>query len=60
MRKGRPCNSIGVNVMENKEKTQKKEKKEKVPRQAMPEQDPKKRIRNFKEVPYGYNAELAL
>jgi len=60
MRKGRPCNSIGVNVMENKEKTEKKEKKEKVPRQAMPEQDPKKRIRNFKEVPYGYNAELAL
>jgi len=60
MRKGRPCNSIGVNVMENKEKTEKKEKKEKVPRQAMPEQDPKKRIRNFDEVPYGYNAELAL
>jgi glutamate synthase (NADPH/NADH) small chain len=60
MRKGRPCNIIGVNVMENKEKTEKKEKKEKVPRQAMPEQDPKKRIRNFNEVPYGYNAELAL
>jgi len=60
MRKGRPCNIIGVNVMENKEKTEKKEKKGKVPRQAMPEQDPKKRIRNFNEVPYGYNAELAL
>ena len=60
MRKGRPCNIIGVNVMANKEKTEKKEKKEKVPRQAMPEQDPKKRISNFNEVPYGYNAELAL
>jgi glutamate synthase (NADPH/NADH) small chain len=60
MRKGRPYNIIGVNVMENKEKTEKKEKKEKVPRQSMPEQDPKKRIRNFDEVPYGYNAELAL
>ena len=60
MRKGRPCNSIGVNVMENKEKTQKKEKKEKVPRQAMPEQDPKKRISNFNEVPLGYTADIAL
>jgi glutamate synthase (NADPH) small chain len=46
--------------MENKEKTEKKEKKEKVPRQAMPEQDPKKRIHNFDEVPYGYTAEIAM
>ncbi|MFH0865052.1 MAG: NADPH-dependent glutamate synthase [Bacteroidota bacterium] len=43
--------------MENNEK---KEKKEKVPRQSMPEQDPKKRIHNFEEVPYGYTAELAI
>ncbi|MEN6317460.1 MAG: NADPH-dependent glutamate synthase [Syntrophaceae bacterium] len=43
--------------MENKEK---KEKKEKIPRQAMPEQDPKKRITNFDEVPYGYTAEIAM
>ena len=60
MKKGRPCNIIGVNVMENKEKTEKKEKKEKVPRQAMPEQDPKKRISNFNEVPLGYTADIAL
>ena len=60
MRKGRLCNIIGVNAMENKEKTEKKEKKEKVPRQAMPEQDPKKRIHNFNEVPFGYSKELAL
>jgi glutamate synthase (NADPH/NADH) small chain len=46
--------------MENKEKTEKKEKKEKVPRQAMPEQDPKKRIHNFNEVPTGYTAEIAM
>ncbi|MEJ2068230.1 MAG: FAD-dependent oxidoreductase [Deltaproteobacteria bacterium] len=39
---------------------EKKEKKEKIPRQAMPEQDPKERSRNFKEVPYGYTPELAL
>ncbi len=31
----------------------------KIPRQAMPEQDPKVRSRNFDEVPYGYTAELA-
>ena len=60
MKKGRLCNIIGVNAMENKEKTEKKEKKEKVPRQAMPEQDPKKRIQNFNEVPIGYSKELAL
>ncbi len=31
----------------------------KVPRQPMPEQDAKKRSRNFEEVPYGYTPELA-
>jgi len=46
--------------MENKEKTEKKEKKEKVPRQAMPEQDPKERVHNFNEVPFGYTKEIAL
>jgi len=38
---------------------EKKEKKEKIPRQPMPEQDPKERSKNFKEVPYGYTPELA-
>jgi glutamate synthase (NADPH/NADH) small chain len=38
---------------------QKKKDKEKIPRQPMPEQDPKERSRNFKEVPYGYTPELA-
>ena len=60
MKKNRLCNDIGVNAMENKEKTEKKEKKEKVPRQAMPEQDPNKRIHNFNEVPFGYTKEIAL
>jgi glutamate synthase (NADPH/NADH) small chain len=46
--------------MENKEKTEKKEKKLKVPRQAMPEQAPKDRIHNFDEVPFGYTKELAM
>ena len=38
-----------------------KEKKEKtkVPRQKMPEQEPKVRARNFDEVPFGYTPELA-
>jgi glutamate synthase (NADPH/NADH) small chain len=36
-----------------------KGKKEKIPRQPMPEQDPKERSKNFKEVPYGYTPELA-
>jgi glutamate synthase (NADPH/NADH) small chain len=58
--KNRRWKNTGVNVMENKEKTEKKEKKEKVPRQAMPEQDPKKRIHNFNEVPFGYTKELAM
>ncbi len=34
-------------------------KKEKVPRQPMPEQDPKVRGRNFDEVPFGYSPETA-
>ena len=34
-------------------------KKEKIPRQIMPEQDPKVRARNFQEVPYGLSPELA-
>jgi glutamate synthase (NADPH/NADH) small chain len=36
-----------------------KGKKEKIPRQPMPEQDPKERSKNFKEVPYGYTPDLA-
>jgi glutamate synthase (NADPH/NADH) small chain len=55
--KSRRWRDTGVNAMENKEK---KEKKEKIPRQAMPEQDPKKRVNNFDEVPYGYTAEMAM
>jgi glutamate synthase (NADPH/NADH) small chain len=31
----------------------------KIPRTPMPEQDPKERVRNFKEVPFGYTPELA-
>jgi len=34
-------------------------KKEKIPRQPMPEQDPKVRARNFNEVPHGLTPELA-
>ncbi len=34
-------------------------KKEKIPRQKMPEQEPKVRARNFQEVPYGLTPELA-
>ncbi|MGA3206712.1 MAG: NADPH-dependent glutamate synthase [Syntrophales bacterium] len=41
--------------MEPKEK----EKKPKIPRQKMPEQDPRRRRDNFEEVPYGYTEELA-
>jgi glutamate synthase (NADPH/NADH) small chain len=36
-----------------------KEKKEKIPRQPMPEQDPKVRSKNFDEVPFGFTPELA-
>ena len=35
-------------------------KKEKIPRQKMPEQDPKVRARNFQEVPTGYTPEMAM
>ena len=35
------------------------EKKQKIPKQKMPEQDPKVRARNFNEVPLGYPPELA-
>jgi glutamate synthase (NADPH/NADH) small chain len=41
------------------EKTLKK-KKPKIPRQPMPEQDPHERAKNFKEVTYGFPAEIAL
>jgi glutamate synthase (NADPH/NADH) small chain len=37
-----------------------KEKKEKVPRQPMPEQGPKERVKNYKEVPHGYSPETAM
>ena len=40
--------------------TEAKKKKEKIPRQAMPEQDPEIRRRNFEEVPLGYTAETAM
>jgi glutamate synthase (NADPH/NADH) small chain len=33
--------------------------REKIPRQKMPEQDPRERVKNFKEVPFGYSPELA-
>ncbi len=45
---------VGRN-MEPKEK----EKKPKIPRQSMPEQDPRRRRHNYEEVPYGYTDELA-
>jgi len=35
-------------------------KKEKIPRQKMPEQEPKVRARNFEEVPHGYTLEQAM
>ena len=41
------------------DKEEKKEKKEKIPRQKMPEQDPRARVRNFDEVPLGYSVETA-
>ena len=37
-----------------------KPKKPKIPRQPMPEQDPRERIHNFNEVPYGYSPETAM
>jgi glutamate synthase (NADPH) small chain len=36
-----------------------KKEKQKIPRQKMPEQEPKVRAKNFNEVPFGYNPELA-
>ncbi len=45
-------------MAEEKEKKEKKE-KPKVPRQKMPEQEPKVRAKNFNEVPFGYTPELA-
>ena len=39
--------------------TSEKKKRIQVPRQKMPEQEPKIRAKNFDEVPFGYNIELA-
>ncbi len=36
-----------------------KKERMKIPRQKMPEQDPKERVKNFKEVPYGLPADIA-
>src|SRR5512137_1467558 len=46
--------------MTDQEKTEKKEKKERIPRQGMPEQDPRVRVANFDEVPIGYSPETAM
>ncbi|MFA6412464.1 MAG: NADPH-dependent glutamate synthase [Syntrophales bacterium] len=40
--------------------TETKPKKEKIPRQAMPEQGPGDRVKNFNEVPCGYSPETAV
>jgi glutamate synthase (NADPH/NADH) small chain len=45
---------------ESKDKALDKKERMKIPRQKMPEQDPKERVRNFKEVPYGLTSELAM
>jgi hypothetical protein len=37
-----------------------KQKKERLPRQPMPEQPPRERIKNFREVPLGYTVEQAM
>ncbi len=42
------------------EKATKKVKREKIPRQPMPEQEPKVRAKNFDEVPFGYSSEAAI
>ena len=42
------------------EEVKKKVKKEKIPRVAMPEQEPEVRARNFLEVPTGYTPEMAV
>ena len=39
--------------------TTEKKKRAQVPRQKMPEQEPKVRAKNFDEVPFGYNPDLA-
>jgi glutamate synthase (NADPH) small chain len=41
------------------EQKENKPKKERFPRQAMPEQKPEERKRNFNEVPFGYTPEVA-
>jgi glutamate synthase (NADPH/NADH) small chain len=46
--------------MAAKDETKKKVKKKKVPRTSMPQQDPKVRAKNFKEVATGYTEEDAL
>jgi len=46
--------------MTDKDRTEKKDKKERIPRQPMPEQDPRTRVTNFDEVPLGYSPETAL
>ena len=38
---------------------QEKKERMKIPRNSMPEQDPKERAKNFKEVPFGYSVETA-
>jgi glutamate synthase (NADPH/NADH) small chain len=42
------------------EKATPKPKREKIPRQPMPEQEPKVRAKNFDEVPFGYSPETAI
>lgn len=49
--------SGAVEIMKEKELTPKE--RLKIPPVKMPEQDPKERIRNVNEVPYGYDEELA-
>jgi glutamate synthase (NADPH/NADH) small chain len=44
----------------NKGKTIDQKERKKIPRQQMPEQDPRRRRHNFEEVPYGYTEELAM
>ncbi|SYZ73183.1 Sulfide dehydrogenase subunit alpha [Candidatus Zixiibacteriota bacterium] len=45
---------------ENKNQPLDKKDRVKIPRQKMPEQDPKARIKNFREVPHGLTPELAI
>ena len=46
--------------MTDKDRAEKKDKKERIPRQAMPEQEPRARVTNFDEVPLGYSPETAM